>query len=88
MSYNNRADLSYADSNDEGRGVSAPAVYWEDIIEGDFREGDTVVVRRARRHTSPEIHQVLFPDGPPPRRSLDELKEGIARHIRERHARR
>ena len=57
------------------------------IIEWDA-EGDTIVVRRARRHTSAEIHQVLFPEGPPSPRSLDELKDGIRDYMKERHARR
>jgi hypothetical protein len=30
---------------------------------------------------------MLFPDGPPKRRTLKELKEGIAEYIQERHAR-
>ena len=57
------------------------------IVEWDA-QGDSVIVRRARRHTSTEVHQVLFPDGPPPPRSLDELKDGIRKHIKERYARR
>jgi hypothetical protein len=34
-----------------------------------------------------DAHEALFPDGPPPRKSLKELKEGIRKHIRENHAR-
>ena len=51
-------------------------------------DGDRVVVRRAGRFTSEDIHQALFPEGAPRTRTLDELKEGIRKHIRERHARR
>jgi antitoxin PrlF len=51
-------------------------------------EGEKIVVRRAGKYTSEEIHKVLFPNGPPPRRSLAELKEGIREYIRRRHARR
>lgn len=51
-------------------------------------EGDAIVVRRAHRHTTAEIHEALFPAGPPARRSLEDLKAGIAAHVRERHARR
>lgn len=51
-------------------------------------EGEAIIVRRAHRHTTAEIHEVLFPEGPPARRSLDDLKAGIAAHMRERHARR
>ncbi len=57
------------------------------VLEWDA-EGDTIIVRRARRYTSEEIHEALFPDGPPARRSLGELKEGIRAYMRERHARR
>jgi len=50
-------------------------------------EGDQVVVRRAHRVTSMDIHRQLFPDGPPKRKSLKQLKEGIRDHIGERRAR-
>ena len=50
-------------------------------------QGDLVVVRRAGGSTSLEIHRALFPQGPPRRRSLDELKAGIRRRMRARHAR-
>jgi bifunctional DNA-binding transcriptional regulator/antitoxin component of YhaV-PrlF toxin-antitoxin module len=56
-------------------------------IEWDV-EGDTAIVRRVRRHTSTEIHQVLFPAGLPAGRSLDELKDGIREHMKQRRARR
>jgi AbrB family looped-hinge helix DNA binding protein len=51
-------------------------------------EGDKIVVRRAGKYTSEDIHKALFPNGPPKRRSLEELKQGIVDYIRERHARR
>jgi AbrB family looped-hinge helix DNA binding protein len=56
------------------------------IIEWDEREGE-IVVRRAGRYSSEEIHQALFPEGPPPRKTLKDLKAGIEKHIREKHAR-
>ena len=49
-------------------------------------EGDAVVVRKAGRFSSEDIHREIFTT-PPPRRSLRELKEGIAQHLREKHAR-
>lgn len=55
-------------------------------IEWEERDGE-VVVRKARRHTLDDAHKALFPDGPPPRKSLKQLKEGIRKHIREKHAR-
>lgn len=51
-------------------------------------EGGKIVVRREGGYTSEEMHAALFPDGPPRRRDLDELKEGIRRHVRGKHARR
>ncbi len=51
-------------------------------------DGDKIVVRRAGKYTFEDMRKALFPGGPPRRRSLEELKEGIADYIRERHARR
>ena len=51
-------------------------------------EGDRVMVRRAGSHSSEEIHAALFPEGVPGRKSLAELKDGIRRAVKERHARR
>ena len=49
--------------------------------------GEEVVVRRAGRYSSQDIHAVLFPEGPPKRRSLAEMKEGIRTRMRKRYAR-
>ena len=51
-------------------------------------DGGAIVVRRARRHSSQDIHLALFPKRPPKRKSLEQLKEGIRRHSRKRYARR
>lgn len=56
------------------------------VLSWEEKDGE-VVVRRARKYTSKDIQKTLFPDGPPKRRSLKELKEGIATYIREKHAR-
>jgi antitoxin PrlF len=56
------------------------------VIEWD-EEGEKIVVRRAAKYSSEDIHKVLFPDGPPKRASLKDMKEGIARGIKERYAR-
>ena len=50
-------------------------------------EGARIVVRRAGRYTSEDLHHALFKKPPKPR-TLAELKEGIRRHIKRRHARR
>lgn len=50
-------------------------------------DGDHVVVRRAGRFSSKDIHLALFGAETPQLRSLDELKEGIQRYARKRYAR-
>jgi antitoxin PrlF len=50
-------------------------------------DGGKMVVRRAGRFSSEDIHRALFGTKPPKARSLDELKEGIGRYVRKRHAR-
>jgi antitoxin PrlF len=55
------------------------------VLEWD-EEGDRVFVRRAGRYSWEDIRQALF-DTPPKPRTLDELKEGIGRYIRKKHAR-
>jgi AbrB family looped-hinge helix DNA binding protein len=50
-------------------------------------EGNKMVVRRAGRYSSEDIHRALFGTRPPEPRSIDELKEGIGEHLRKRHAR-
>lgn len=55
------------------------------VLEWDD-EGDQVVVRKAGRHSSEDIHRALF-TRKPKARSLEELKKGIQQHIRNRYAR-
>jgi len=50
-------------------------------------EGGNIVVRRAGRYTSGDVHRALFAR-PPNRRTLKELKEGIRKYVQSRHARR
>jgi len=47
-------------------------------------EGDAVVVRRSGRFSLQDIRLALFPDGPPARKSLDDLKQGIRDRMRRR----
>jgi AbrB family looped-hinge helix DNA binding protein len=51
-------------------------------------DGDKMVVRRAGRFTSEDIHRALFPKKAPARHTIEEMKEGIRRRVRERSARR
>jgi AbrB family looped-hinge helix DNA binding protein len=55
------------------------------VLEWD-EQGDQVVVRRAGRYTSAEIHQAVFPDKRPKKRPAD-VKAAIRKHIRKRYAR-
>ena len=53
------------------------------ILEWD-EEGESVVVRRAGRYSSADIHGALFSKQPRPRK-VKELKQAIRRHIRLKH---
>ena len=57
------------------------------VLEWDEKD-DEVIVRKAGRHTLADVHEALFPDGSPKRKASASVKEGIRRHIRQKHARR
>jgi antitoxin PrlF len=57
------------------------------ILEWD-ESNDQLLVRRAGRHTSTEIHNALFPHAKPTPKTPASIKEGIRKHVREKHARR
>ena len=53
------------------------------------QDGDRIVVERAKRHGTAEVHQALFSDRETtgaPARSLAELKQGIRQRTQRRHA--
>jgi bifunctional DNA-binding transcriptional regulator/antitoxin component of YhaV-PrlF toxin-antitoxin module len=53
------------------------------------QDGDRIVVERAKRHSTAEVHQALFADPAPtgvPAKSLAELKQGIRQRMQRRHA--
>lgn len=54
------------------------------VLEWD-EDGEKVVVRRAGRYTSEDVHRTLF-QRTPAAKTLAELKAGIRRHMRKRHA--
>jgi AbrB family looped-hinge helix DNA binding protein len=56
------------------------------ILEWD-EEGSNIVVSRAGRFSSEDVHLALFGARTPATRSPDEMKEGIRRHARKRYAR-
>ena len=51
-------------------------------------EGGKIVVRRAGRCSSEDIHRALFGKQIPQPHSLNDLKEGVRRYARKRYARR
>jgi AbrB family looped-hinge helix DNA binding protein len=57
------------------------------VLEWD-EEAGKVVLRRAGRYTSEDLHRALFPKGPPKAKSIEEMKAGIRRYLKARHARR
>lgn len=57
------------------------------VLEWD-EDGGAIVVRRAGRYSSEDVHRALFPRRAPKRRTIEQIKEGIRRYARTRHARR
>ncbi len=57
------------------------------ILEWDESD-DQIVVRKAGRYTSANVHEALFDKTPPKQTSPADVKEGIKKYIREKHARR
>lgn len=57
------------------------------ILEWD-EQGEQIVVRRAGRFTSEDVHRAVFRKGPPRAKRLAELEEGVRRYVKGRHARR
>jgi AbrB family looped-hinge helix DNA binding protein len=56
------------------------------ILEWE-EDGERMVVRRAGRYTSEDVHRALFEEAPEPR-TLEELEDGARRYVKGRHARR
>ena len=48
-------------------------------------DGDRVIVRKAGRYSSEDIHRVLFSKVPRPR-TIADMKDGVRRDIKKRHA--
>jgi antitoxin PrlF len=57
------------------------------VLEWD-EQGGEIVVRRAGLYTTEDVHRALFPEGPPHPRSPTELKQGPARFLKKKYARR
>jgi AbrB family looped-hinge helix DNA binding protein len=54
------------------------------VLEWD-EDGDRVVVRKAGRYSSEDIHRVLF-SKTPRQRTLEDMKTGIREYVKKRHA--
>lgn len=54
------------------------------VLEWD-EDGEKVVVRKAGRYSSEDIHRAVFAKRPRPRK-LDDLKEAVRQRIREKRA--
>ena len=57
------------------------------VLEWQDEDG-RIVVRRAGTYSSADVHGALFPHRVPVKRTLPELKAGVPRYIKRRHARR
>jgi antitoxin PrlF len=56
------------------------------VLEWD-EQGELVVVRRAGRYTSDDVHRALFPRRPPEVRTVEEMKAGVRQYMKKRRAR-
>lgn len=73
--------------------VSVPAAVRRELGLGPgamlewVEEGGRIVVRRAAVHDSAAVHGALFPEGAARRKSLADLKQGVALSMQLRRAR-
>jgi AbrB family looped-hinge helix DNA binding protein len=51
-------------------------------------EGDAVVVRKAGRYTSEDIHRAIFPQGTPASEKVEAFDKGMRSYMKKKHARR
>ena len=56
------------------------------VLEWDENGEEEVVVRRVGRYSSEEMHRAIFPSPPKPK-TLREMKDGVGRYMKKRHAR-
>ena len=57
------------------------------VLEWD-EEGDAIVVRKAGRYSSEDIHRAIFSKRSPNPKKLEDFKKGVLRYIKDKHARR
>ena len=56
------------------------------VVEWD-EQGAQIVVRRVAKFSSEDVHHAIFRK-PPKAKTIEEMKEGVARYVKKRHARR
>ncbi len=56
------------------------------VLEWEEKD-DEIVVRRAGRHTLADVRAALFPQRAPPGKPAVNVKDGIRKYIRRKHAR-
>ena len=59
-------------------------IEWD--VEGE--QSDHLIVRRSAKYTTDDLHRAAFPDGPPPRKTLAEIKDAIGDYVKERYGKR
>lgn len=57
------------------------------ILEWEEEHDGKIVIRRAGRFTSEDIHRALFGTKVPKRRTVDDMKRGIREYTQKRYAR-
>jgi antitoxin PrlF len=57
------------------------------VLEWD-EKGDAVIVRKAGRYSSQDIHRAIFPQGAPAPKTVEEFEKGVRRYMKKKHARR
>jgi antitoxin PrlF len=55
------------------------------VLEWD-EEGGAVIVRKAGRYSSEDIHRAIFSKGAPTGRQVEEFDKGVRRYIKRKHA--
>lgn len=57
------------------------------VIEWEV-DGENIVVRRAGKYSSLDIHQAVFGESPPTPVSIEDMENAVAAHLTEKYARR
>lgn len=58
------------------------------VVEWEEQGDGAVVMRRGGKYTMEDLHNRLFPDGPPPYKTREKMRAAVDEHLRTRHARR